>query len=312
MATGAVQSNAAGGNLLLGARLSPSGPLWSTGLPVLYGNPVELVFCGGMPDRRAGAWTLYRDGPWLLGAASVPVARGAEPATRALYDDLFQLVGRRRLARVWHYVPTINVPESGGLERYRAFSRGRSLAFESAFGSDFHGFVPAASAVGTDGEQLVAFFAATEGDAWYVENPQQVPAYRYPAEHGPRSPTFARATVVAAGGSRSDVFISGTAAIRGHATVAPHEIVPQLACTLENLAVISEACHIGADLARGRAARRLFKVYLRHAGDLPYVRSVLERELVTPEDQVVYLRSDVCRAELDVEIEATLWGVPKA
>ncbi len=287
-------------------------PLWSTGLPVLHGDPIESVLRGGVFDRRAGAWTLYRDGPWLLGAASVHVTSGAEPATRALYDDLFQIVGRRRLARVWHYVPTINLPEDGGLERYRAFSRGRSLAFEAAFGSDFHGFVPAASAVGTDGEQLVAFFAATEGDAWHVENPQQVPAYRYPVEHGPRSPTFARATVVAGKGGCSDVFISGTAAIRGHATVAPHEIVPQLACTLENLAVISEACRVGPDLACGRAERRHFKVYLRHAGDLPYVRSVLERELVTPEDQVVYLRSDVCRAGLDVEIEATLFGVATA
>jgi chorismate lyase / 3-hydroxybenzoate synthase len=139
-----------------------------------------------------------------------------------------------------------------------------------------------------------------------------VPAYSYPPEHGPRPPSFARATVVpreVAG--RADVFISGTAAIRGHATVAPDATLPQLACTLENLREIAAACGIGPDLARGRARARHFKIYLRRAGDLVAVQPVLERELLLPTDTAIYLRSDICRRELNVEIEATLLGAER-
>jgi chorismate lyase/3-hydroxybenzoate synthase len=50
-------------------------------------------------------------------------------------------------------------------------------------------------------------------------------------------------------------------------------------------------------------------VYLRHAEDLPAVATVLDREMLQPTDRVSYLRSDICRRELNVEIEASLIGV---
>ena len=280
----------------------------STGLPVLAGQAVERVFPGAEPAGRAGPFSLYRSDEWLLGAATVPTGGIMELATRELYAALFAMTRGLNLARVWHYVPAINRPEAGGLEVYRAFSRGRSVAFEAEFGRDFHRVVPAASAVGTDAARLTLVFAATARAPRHVENPGQVPAYDYPAEYGPRPPSFARATVVPAADGRVDVFISGTAAIRGHATVAPDATLPQLACTIGNLREISAACGAGPDLACGRAQARHFKVYLRCAVDRPSVQEALERELLAPTDAVSYLRSDICRRELDVEIEATLLG----
>jgi len=41
-------------------------------------------------------------------------------------------------------------------------------------------------------------------------------------------------------------------------------------------------------------------VYLRHAGDLPAVRALVEARA----GQAIYLHADICRAELLVEIEA--------
>ena len=282
----------------------------STGLPVLHGRPVESLFAAAETGGRAGPFVLARSGDWLLGAGVAPAADGAiEAEARRLYEALFAAARGWKLARIWNYVPAINAPAAEGLETYRAFSRGRSLAFELEFGPGFHAAIPAASAVGTEASALTVVFAATSRAPRHVENPLQLPAYEYPSDHGPRPPSFARATVVplpAAG--RADVFVSGTAAIRGHATVAPDETLPQLACTLENLREISAACGIGSDLARGRAASRHFKVYLRHAADLPAVRAVLERELLESADAVSYLRSDICRRELNVEIEATLMG----
>ena len=132
-------------------------------------------------------------------------------------------------------------------------------------------------------------------------------AYDYPRAYGPRAPSFARATVVP-GPVHTAVFISGTAAIRGHATVAPLSTSWQLDCTLENLEGIGRACGLGDGLDAGGAERH-FKVYVRHAADQPLVAALLEEKLLTGTDRVSYVRADICRASLFVEIEVSLFGV---
>jgi hypothetical protein len=287
-----------------------SGPdaSFETGTPVLAGPAVENLFGSAQPAGRAGELALFRHDTWLLGAASVPVAGDLESAARRLYLDLFAATRGLHLARIWNYVPGINVPGPDGLENYRLFSRARSLAFEQHYGAGFKQLLPAASAVGAQPDALTIAFAATPAAVHHVENPLQVAAYNYPVEYGPRPPSFARATLVDTPARRT-VFISGTAAIRGHATIAPHQVLPQLDCTLENLRRISQTCGLGPDLDRGGRSARHFKVYLRHAADQPAVAEVLERELVTKPDQVTYLQADICRQPLVVEIEATLLGV---
>jgi chorismate lyase / 3-hydroxybenzoate synthase len=210
------------------------------------------------------------------------------------------------LVRVWNYVPAINEASGDDLENYRAFCRGRSLAFERRFGPDFTRQASAASAVGCDDGPMVMVFAAHRGPVRHIENPRQVPAYEYPVEHGPRAPTFARATVAELGEGLHAVFISGTSSIRGHESIAPGDTMPQLECTLENLREMAHSCGLGPDLGADRAETRHIKVYLRHARDLATVRARLEAALVRPEDRVSYLRSDICRRELNVEIELSL------
>ena len=279
------------------------------GLPVLGGDLVEALFPAAQPAGRAGALTLFRQEEWLVGGATVYTGGlGLEEIAQQLYQDIFQATHGLHLARIWHYVPAINAPGPGGLENYRLFCRARSLAFERQYGAGFRQLLPSASAVGDKSGALTVVFAASPTPPRHVENPLQVSAYDYPEDYGPRAPSFARATVVAGPGHRT-VFISGTAAIRGHATVAPHELHPQLDCTLENLAEISQACGLGPDLDRGGRSTRHFKVYLRHAADQPAVAAGLESRLVTKSDRVSYLQADICREPLLVEIEATLFGV---
>jgi hypothetical protein len=228
-----------------------------------------------------------------------------------LYGELFAAIGARHLCRIWNYLPQINAAGADGLETYRSFSCGRSLAFERRFGRDFKTRLPAGSAVGSEGDRVTVVFAANSLQPCYCENPDQVPAYEYPPVHGPRPPSFSRATVLAAGGHR-DVFVSGTAAVKGHETVALGDTRSQLVHTLANLRRIFGVVGIGADLRAGRADTRYFKVYLRYPSDLAEVAAVLERELVRPGDRVSYLRADLCRAELDVEVEATILGAESA
>ena len=282
--------------------------LFDAGVPVLGGEAIEELFRLAQPGGRTRTISLFRTGGWLLGAAVVPLVPGLEEAARDLYRNIFEATKSLQLARIWNYVPAINEFGPTGLENYRAFCQGRSLAFEQHYGSGFKAFLPAASAVGNKSASLTVVFAACAGQPRHVENPRQISAYDYPEAYGPRAPSFARATVVP-GPDASTVFISGTAAIRGHQTIAPHRIRPQLECTVENLREVSRATGLGPDLDHGGRSTRHFKVYLRHAADQPWVAAHLEDTLLAKSDCVSYLLADICRAELLVEIEVSLFGV---
>jgi hypothetical protein len=97
----------------------------------------------------------------------------------------------------------------------------------------------------------------------------------------------------------------------GHETVAPNDTLAQLECTFENLRLISAACGLGERLGSGKGCRRHFKVYLRNAGDLGAVSALVKAGLLAPGDVVTYLRADICRAALNVEIEVAVRGADR-
>jgi chorismate lyase/3-hydroxybenzoate synthase len=275
------------------------------GLPFLGGRPVEEVLEPAVRVDGSGAFSLWSGPGGLAGWARAEPGQDLEGATRRVYGDLLRAAGQRHLYRIWNCVPKINRDNGQGLENYRAFCKGRSLAFEAALGQGFTRRLPASTAVGTPEALLTVAFLAGECPAQHVENPAQVPAYEYPPEHGPRSPSFARASVIAAA-DRLDAFISGTSAIMGHATVAPHDTASQLDCTLENLRLVFQACGVGS------GGVRHFKVYLRRPGDYQSVAREVQGRLLAPGDRVTYLCSDICRAALNVEIEVSVRGASRS
>lgn len=282
--------------------------VFDAGVPVLAGDTVDDLFSTAQSAGRIGGLALFNTGSWVLGAVTLPIAAGLSQTAQRLYADILGATQGLHLVRVWNYVPAINERDPAGLENYRAFCLGRALAFEQRHGAGFKRFVPAASAVGCQSAALTVAFAACRAAPRHVENPLQVPAYDYPAEYGPRAPSFTRATIVP-GAEGTTVFISGTASIRGHATVGGDDVTEQLACTLENLQGISRACGLGPALDRGGKAVRHFKVYLRHPADLAPVAATLDEGFFSPGDRVSYLQAAICRQSLLVEIEATLFGV---
>ncbi|MDB6168046.1 MAG: hypothetical protein JWM88_910 [Verrucomicrobia bacterium] len=277
-------------------------------IPVLVGDSREVIFPQPAARLENPGLDLVTSGDLLLGCVSEAVTdeAGFAAQAQALYQRVLAAVRGRHLYRIWNYVPRIN-GLAAGFENYRAFCQGRSLAFEAESGAGFPGVLPSASAVGTrDGFLSVVFVGGSIGPR-HFENPEQVPAYRYPAEHGPRPPSFSRATVAVLPG-RTLTFISGTAAIKGHESVAPHSFEAQLDCTLDNLHLISKTAGLGENLGANRGAQRHFKVYLRHPDDLAATRARLEHSLFQPADHVIYLQADICRAELNVEVEVSIIG----
>lgn len=289
---------------------------WLRGLaplaPPLLGatTPWVDVWTGeeeGVHRSHRGAASWQTDGDWAFGHLHLAApANTVEATAYRAYRDLFaalQDCGCPQLLRLWNYLPQINA-DGGGLERYRQFNIGRQRAFVDA-GRDAHEGAPAACALGTGGHTgggLTVCFLAGRVAPRPVDNPRQVPAYRYSSLYGPRTPTFSRAALADAGGGRIALLVSGTASIVGEHTVHAGDVVAQTRETLRNLQAVIDSAHRACS-ARLTLADLQPTVFVRNAGDHAEVLDVLARE-VPAWRGAPCVQADICRADLLVEIEA--------
>jgi chorismate lyase/3-hydroxybenzoate synthase len=143
-----------------------------------------------------------------------------------------------------------------------------------------------------------------------VENPRQVPAYRYSARYGKLPPCFARATIVGRPGADRRLLVGGTASIVGEDSRHDRDARQQALETVEILAeLIGEARRqiaVGPDEpAAARAAFDAFtelRVYVVRDADAPLLREMVE-ERFGRTARIEFARADLCRRELLVEIE---------
>lgn len=252
--------------------------------------------------KEPGLKTLALTDDYLFGSIELPSCDIGQ-ATRSAYRTLTALLRkhpRYRLVRIWHYFPGINLVEDQ-LERYQQFSKARYEVL-SASGYAMASDLPAASAVGSDHGPLTLHFLAGSGIIEAIENPRQTSAYLYPEIYGPRSPAFTRA-VHHQGNNYRHLFISGTASIIGHETVAPFNPEKQMVETLINLETLIASAKFPPIGSKAFSAS--WCVYLRNPEDFPLIRDMIEKEFHHP-DSIVYLRGDLCRSDLAVEIEGFL------
>lgn len=231
-------------------------------------------------------------------AISTPLQAASAEAYRRIFR-LLDAQGLTHLWRVWNCLADINA-ETHGLERYRQFNIGRHDAFLDSHRSATDN-VPAASAIGLAGGPLSVAFLAGAMPALAVENPRQVRAFLYPADYGPRSPTFSRAALASLPGQEA-LFVSGTASIVGHRTVHAGDAAAQCREAIANIAAVA------AEASRFSSAPfapddLVFRVYLRHAADFPAIQATLA-DLLGAVADIVYVQADICRTDLLLEIEA--------
>ena len=209
------------------------------------------------------------------------------------------------VVRMWNHIPGIHDPLDDECDRYMHFNAGRFAAMCEWFGGAdrFPASVPAASGVGDEGQDLVVHAFATVEPGVPVENPQQVPAFRYSRRYGPLPPCFARATRVAA--PFPALLIAGTAAITGEQSQHPDDLPRQLELTLENLRVLIRAGAPALDESTDPLCRmEHVRVYVKRDAHMPAVdRAVHCAFSPTSTEALELLRADLCRAELLVEIE---------
>ncbi|MEO7326909.1 MAG: pteridine-dependent deoxygenase [Dokdonella sp.] len=251
-----------------------------------------VVTCGRADDVR---WST--DGEHLFFAIEVDEAThgGIVSATEYAYRHLSAFVAASdtpHVLRLWNYLDAINLG-AGDMERYRLFCDGRARGIQGFLQPPY----PAASAIGRqDGRRVLQVYglaAARPGTP--IENPRQVSAWRYPRQYGPTAPTFARGMLKAP----SQLLISGTAAVVGHASRHGDDLAAQLHETFANLdSLLREA---GIATAQFDAASCL-KIYLRDPANADLVVRAL-RAHSPALGHVLVLAGDICRAELLVEID---------
>ncbi len=275
------------------------------------GDGSGWVECWSLPEGAAGetgvegALTYLRSDDCLVGCWAAPMDANddPDPVTERAYREILAACGAlgfKYLVRVWNYLPAIN-HAVGGQERYRGFCSGRARVFEAL--PAYERILPAATAIGTHSDGLLIYFIATREAAARIENPRQVSAYRYPRQYGPRSPSFARASLWQSGPQAAELFISGTASIVGHESRHVGDLGAQIDESLRNIGVLLEeaATHhpVRADAPRELSA---LKVYLRRAADTPAAAAHLRARLGHDVPWLL-LHGDICREELLVEIE---------
>ena len=208
-------------------------------------------------------------------------------------EALLHRTGYPSWLRIWNYLSHINRGE-GDNERYRLFTQGRFRAL--ALKSGFEASLPAATAIGTPTGGLLIFFLAARSPGVQAENPRQVSAFHYPRQYGRRSPSFSRATEKQWARSRQ-LFISGTAAVVGHATMHEGDALEQLEETARNVRALIEST--GMPKARPLG----LKLYVRKPEHFDAARK-RALEIFIPDAPLLCLQGDVCREHLLVEMEA--------
>ena len=185
------------GKYLESEHLAP--PEWVEGLVGADGAPWceagdRLRFRTVVRDRFTLASVACRDAVELDEAT---FAQRTVDAYKLLSEQL-QSGCASHLVRVWNFIPHILSPLGKLPQRYMVFNAGRFSAYEDWYRGrrSFDRCVATASGVGHTSSDLWIHGLACNTPGIPVENPRQIPAYRYSSRYGPMPPCFSRATRV--------------------------------------------------------------------------------------------------------------------
>jgi len=290
-----------------------------------------------LPSRAAGVRVRRRqlDGlPYTVttgadfreihGAGIALESAGGSISTQAkeAFERMKAILRRERLTfgqviRQWNYIEGIvDVRRERGksCQNYQAFNDVRTIYYGA---SDFPRGYPAATGIGQATGGVILEFTALDAPAdarvLPLSNPRQVDAHRYSGRvlvGGPiaevadkTSPKFERAKLVARG-KTGIVYVSGTAAVLGQKSVGRRDVEAQTRTTARNIAALAgkeNLARAGLPLSPDGGALSYLRAYVKHAADIPKVRRICERAFGPI--PALYVRADICRPELLVELE---------
>lgn len=127
-------------------------------------------------------------------------------------------------------------------------------------------------------------------------------SFNYPEKYGKNAPSFARATKTEIGG-KTVVFVSGTASIRGSESVPRDDKIKQTDITIENIETMLIETGVLEEVERGNFTIEKI-IYIKNKESFNKIKKHIQTNHPLF-DEGIYLLSNVCREELDVEISFT-------
>nr|UXE46144.1 hypothetical protein Hi04_10k_c5801_00002 [uncultured bacterium] len=275
-------------------------------LPILHGAAVHEVWTSDLPVQHGNIDGIgYACNDEVVIAQLTVTERNPNRLEAESYDAYIRI--RRFLesqgypypARLWNYFPEIN-EGNGDEERYKQFCLGRARAIHGS--PDFEQRLPAASAIGSGVPGFEIYMIAARHIGIQIENPRQVSAFHYPRQYGPKSPSFSRARLIR-WQDQHHLYLSGTSSVVGHETLHENDSAGQLTETLLNIdALLEQASEADPSAHLGWQHLKALRVYLRDSAELAIAQKQIFARLGA-NAPVVYLRGDICRRDLNVEIE---------
>jgi enamine deaminase RidA (YjgF/YER057c/UK114 family) len=218
----------------------------------------------------------------------------------------------RNIIRQWNYIENIAAVDyvKHPSQNYQDFNDVRARYYgEVSFDQGY----PAATGIGQEtGGVIIGFIAVSDSDIISIQpiaNPGQIDAHRYSElvlegnSEDKCTPKFERAKLITIG-SRNYIYVSGTASILGEETVHAGDVEKQTLTTIENIKRLfsrENQDKLGLDFDVDAIQFSHLRVYVKHKKDMPVVKRVCDAELNCKSS--LYLKSDVCREDLLVEIE---------
>jgi enamine deaminase RidA (YjgF/YER057c/UK114 family) len=216
--------------------------------------------------------------------------------------------------RQWNYIENIlRIGRSNhkSQQNYQIFNDVRTKYYKKSI---FTRGYPAATGIGmSTGGVVIDFIASSNNENIQVnsvKNPRQIDAHQYSkdvlvGESGDKktSPKFERAKAVSNHQS-GEIYISGTAAIRGENTIEQKEINSQTAATIENINELLTADNLIENvisLFTKQVIISSLRIYIKNRDDFLSTATICEQSF--PQVPSLYLIADICRDDLLVEIE---------
>lgn len=217
------------------------------------------------------------------------------------------------IIRQWNYIEDI-VGYSEKNQHYQIFNDVRSAFYNN---SRFNHGYPSATGIGMEtGGVIIDFIAIREKKGISIipiKSPVQTDAHQYSKQviahnfkvsgTAETTPKFERAKAIVSGNSCL-VHISGTSAIKGQFSLDTSDAATQTCFTIESIYQLVSYENLqkhGIRLISSKTLPCYFRVYVKNPSDFNAVKTTCEKYINNV--QAIYLKADICRPELLIEVE---------
>lgn len=211
--------------------------------------------------------------------------------------------------RTWIYVGNIT-KFNDGVENYEAINTSRKNYYDGIFNTHPVIEYPASTGIGLDNDDIIITVLAYKisnplESITSIGNNKQTEAWHYPSALAKIAPTFSRGFRISTPSGIISL-ISGTASIIGADTVHENDVVAQTNVTIDNIERVIENSIEQTSSNIPLNCIIQYICYIKNPEDLDKVRQICNSRLPLSASRI-FVKADVCRDNLLVEIEAVMY-----